>query len=83
MIVKVLGPGCWKCKKLKEETEKAIAESGVSAEIVKVEDMDAIMAYGIMMTPGIVVDDVVKASGRIARSSEIAVWLKEAAGKQG
>jgi small redox-active disulfide protein 2 len=80
MKIKVLGTGCAKCKKLYAEAEKAVAASGVTAELEKVEKLDDIMAYGVMMTPALVVNEKVKASGRVPGSAEIASWIKEAAG---
>jgi len=79
MKIKVLGSGCAKCKRLYAEAEKAVAAAGVSAELEKVEDIDGIMHYGVMMTPALVIDDEVKASGRIPASTEIAGWLSAAA----
>ncbi|MCU0664994.1 MAG: thioredoxin family protein, partial [Myxococcota bacterium] len=60
MKVKVLGTGCPKCKKLFAEAEKAVASCGISAEVEKVEKIDDIMSYGVMMTPALVVDGEVK-----------------------
>jgi small redox-active disulfide protein 2 len=77
MKIKVLGTGCPKCKKLYAEAEKAIAESGASVELEKVEKIDDIMNYGVMMTPALVIDGEVKASGRISPASEIVSWIKE------
>ena len=77
MKIKVLGTGCPKCKKLYTEAEKAIAESGMSVELEKVEGIDDIMNYGVMMTPALVIDEEVKVSGRIAPASEIVSWIKE------
>jgi small redox-active disulfide protein 2 len=77
MKIKVLGTGCPKCKKLYAEAEKAIAESGASVELEKVEKIDEIMNYGVMMTPALVIDGEVKASGRISPASEIVSWIKE------
>lgn len=81
MKIKVLGTGCPKCKKLYAEAEKAIAQSGQSAELEKVEKIDDIMKYGVMMTPALVIDEEVKASGRIPSSAEIVAWIKAGAGK--
>jgi small redox-active disulfide protein 2 len=81
MQVKVLGTGCSKCKLLYGETEKAIAASGVPVELSKVERIDEIMKYGVMMTPAIVVDGEVKASGRIPKAEEIVRWITTAAAK--
>lgn len=78
MKIKVLGTGCPKCKKLYAEAEKAIAISGVKAELEKVEKIEEIIKYGIMATPGLVIDEVVKASGRIPQSDEIASWIAAA-----
>jgi small redox-active disulfide protein 2 len=83
MKIKVLGTGCPKCRKLYAEAEKAIAMSGVKAELEKVEKIEEIIKYGVLATPGLVVDEAVKASGRIPSSSEIALWLKAAAGSAG
>ncbi|MDD5306282.1 MAG: thioredoxin family protein [Deltaproteobacteria bacterium] len=83
MKVLVLGTGCAKCKKLFAEAEKAVAASGVPAELEKVEKMDEIIAYGVMMTPALVVDGEVKCSGRIPKLAEIASWLTTAAAKNG
>ena len=75
MNIKILGSGCAKCKRLYAEAEKAVASTGVSAQLEKVEDIDGIMGYGIMVTPALVIDEEVKASGRIPASAEIAAWL--------
>jgi len=82
MMIKVLGTGCAKCKKLYAEAEKAIAAAGVVATIEKVEKIDDIMKYGVMMTPALVVNEEVKASGRIPSTSEIVSWLTTAAAKE-
>jgi len=75
MKIKVLGTGCAKCKLLYAETEKAIAASGISVSLEKVEQIDEIMKYGVMMTPALVVGDEVKSSGRIPATSEIVSWI--------
>ncbi len=77
MKIKVLGTGCAKCKKLYAEAEKAVASSGISATLEKVEDINDILNYGVMMTPALVIDEEVKASGRVVPSSEISSWIKE------
>jgi len=81
MQVKVLGPGCAKCQRLYAEAQRAVAESGLDVTLEKVEDVQAFVGYGIMMTPAIVVDEEVKASGRVPPASEIAGWLHEAAAR--
>jgi small redox-active disulfide protein 2 len=82
MKVKVLGTGCPKCKKLYAEAEKAIASSGVKTDLEKVEEITEIIKYGVMATPGLVIDEEVKASGRIPSSDEIALWLRAATAKE-
>ena len=83
MKIKVLGTGCPKCKKLYAEAEKAIAASGVPAELEKVEKIDEIMKYNVMMTPALVIDEQVKSSGRIPKTAEIVSWITTAAMKNG
>jgi small redox-active disulfide protein 2 len=79
--IKVLGTGCAKCKKLYAETEKAIAVSGETPILEKVTSLDEIMKYGVMVTPALVVDGEVKASGRIPSTTEITGWIATAAAK--
>ena len=81
MKIKVLGTGCAKCKKLYAESEKALAASGIGAELEKVEKIDDIMKYGVMMTPALVIDGKVMASGRIPPAAEIVAWIMTAAAK--
>ncbi|MBF4692346.1 thioredoxin family protein [Fusibacter ferrireducens] len=76
MIIKVLGSGCKNCKKLEEHTKAALAETGIEATVEKVEDFKEIMAYGVMKTPALVIDEEVKVMGRVATVKEIAKILK-------
>lgn len=69
--LQILGTGCPKCQKLTEQTEQAAKELGLEYEIEKVTDINDIMGYGIMMTPGLAVDGEVKAAGRIPNTEEI------------
>ena len=82
MKIKVLGTGCAKCKKLYAEAEKAVAAAGVPVEIEKVENIDEIVKYGVMMTPALVIDEEVKTSGRVLSSSDIAKLIATAAAKE-
>ena len=75
MEIKILGTGCAKCKKLYEEAEKAIAETGVQADLSKVEKLDDIIQYGVAVTPALVIDGEVKSAGKIAKTREIASWI--------
>jgi small redox-active disulfide protein 2 len=71
MKIEVLGTGCAKCKTLYDNTRTALAESGTTAELIKVEDIPSIMKYGIMNTPALVIDGQVKFSGKVASVAEI------------
>lgn len=71
MKIEILGTGCAKCKTLYENAKKAVEESGKDAEIVKVEEIPKIMAYGVMSTPALVIDGQVKFSGKVASVGEI------------
>ncbi len=82
MKIQVLGTGCAKCKKLYAEAEKAVAASGLPAQLEKVEKIDEIMAFGVMMTPALAIDGEVKSSGRIPAVSEIVSWLMTVAAKE-
>ena len=83
MKIAVLGPGCAKCERLYAEAEKAIAASGVAADLVKVEKIDEIVAYGVMVTPALVIDGKVVMSGRVASSGDIVKLMTAAAAKKG
>lgn len=71
MDIKVLGTGCPKCKALEKATREAVAETGVDAQVSKVEDIVEIMNYGIMTTPAIVIDGKVVMKGRVPSVEEI------------
>lgn len=71
MIIKILGSGCKNCVTLKENTEKALEELGLEAEIIKVTDFKDIMAYGIMSTPRLVIDEKVVSFGKVLKPKEI------------
>ncbi|MDD4127642.1 MAG: thioredoxin family protein [Methanomicrobium sp.] len=76
MKIEVLGTGCLKCKRLMKNVEKAVSESGVDAEIVKVEDISEIMERDVMFTPALAIDGEVKVAGRVADVSEIKELIK-------
>lgn len=78
MQVKILGTGCPNCQRLERVAREAAQEAGVQVEFVKVTDIQEIMAYPILGTPGLVINEVVKSSGRIPRKEEIIAWLREA-----
>jgi small redox-active disulfide protein 2 len=71
MDIKILGPGCPRCKTLEKEVINTLAELDIAANVSKVEDIVKIMEYGIMRTPGLVINEKVVMSGRIPSSSEM------------
>lgn len=78
MIIKILGPGCVRCQRLEQLTREVLTELGLTAEFDHVTEMDKIMAYPIMGTPALVIDEQVKVAGRMPSKEEIAGWLKAA-----
>jgi small redox-active disulfide protein 2 len=76
--IKVLGPGCANCRRLEAKVRQAVAMAGIEAEVTKVEDYGEVMAYGIMSTPGLVIDGKVVSYGRVPSPGDIAEWLFEA-----
>lgn len=69
--VQILGTGCPKCKKLEENATSALKESGVEFELTKVTDINEIIGFGVMMTPGLVIDGEVKSAGKLLSVEEI------------
>lgn len=76
--IKVLGSGCANCKRLEALTHQVIDQMGVEAEIVKVTEYPDIMAYNIMSTPGLVINEKVVSSGRIPTAAEITTFVANA-----
>ena len=77
MVVKILGGGCRNCVALTENTETALKELGMEAEIVKVTDFQDIMAYGVMLTPALVIDEKVVSCGKLLKPKEIKAILEK------
>ncbi len=73
--IKILGTGCPKCKTTEAVVRKAVEESGIDVDIQKVEEIDKIMAYNILSTPAVVIDEVVKIKGRVPDINEIKALL--------
>jgi small redox-active disulfide protein 2 len=71
MEIKILGPGCPKCKTLDKLTREVVEKNGINATIMKVEDIMEIMKYGVMSTPALVVDEKVVVKGRVPSADEI------------
>ncbi len=78
MIVKVLGMGCPKCKRLEQLAKEAAEELGVEATFVKVDTLDGILAYGVASTPALVIDEAIQVSGRLPSKDEIKGWMQAA-----
>jgi small redox-active disulfide protein 2 len=75
MKIEILGTGCPKCKKLMELTVEAVNETGVDAEIKKVDQINDIMNYGVMITPALAIDGKVVVAGKIPSKEEIKKWI--------
>ncbi len=73
--IEILGMGCTKCNQLERNVKKAVNETGVEAEITHVADLRKMAEYRVLVTPAIVIDGVVKASGKIASVEEIKKWI--------
>jgi small redox-active disulfide protein 2 len=71
MEIKILGPGCAKCKTLDKLTHEVVEKNGIKANITKVEDIMEIMKYGVMSTPAIVIDEKVVLKGRMPSADEL------------
>jgi small redox-active disulfide protein 2 len=75
MEIKVLGPGCAKCRKTEVVVKEALAESGITADVEKVTDIMKIAGYGVMTTPAVVIDSEVKSVGKIPSKEDIKSWI--------
>jgi len=70
-LIQILGPGCAKCAKLKENADKAVQEMGIEASVEKIEDINVITGFGVMMTPALAIDGEVKIVGKVPPVEEI------------
>ena len=76
MRLEILGTGCAKCKLLEEHVREAVADSGIQAEVEKVTDIAAIAGMGVMSTPALAIDGIVKSMGRVLTKDQVAAFLK-------
>lgn len=77
MIIEVLGPGCARCQSLAANARTAVEELGLECEIVKVSDMNEIVSRGVMMTPALAIDGVLKTTGKVTSVKEIQALVSE------
>jgi small redox-active disulfide protein 2 len=77
MVIKILGTGCPKCEKLEANVREAVKQASVSAEVQKVTSLNDIMEYGVMITPGLVIDNEVKVSGKVLSVDRIKHLISE------
>jgi small redox-active disulfide protein 2 len=77
--VKVLGVGCEDCERVEALVREAAAEGNIDASVEHVRDYQSILTYGVMSTPGVVVEGKVRSAGRVPAKAEIAMWLAKAA----
>jgi small redox-active disulfide protein 2 len=75
MEIKVLGPGCPRCRTTEQNVKEAVAESGVDATVVKVTDTMEIGKHGVFGTPAVIVDGKVKSVGKVPTKEEIKEWI--------
>lgn len=78
MEIKILGGGCSKCERLERLAREVVSEAGVEATFTKVKEIDEIMAYDVLSTPALVIDEEVKSAGRLPRKEEIVTWVRAA-----
>ena len=78
MIIKILGAGCSKCKMLEARVRELVSKNNISATVEKVTEIQDIMKYGILSTPGLVINEQVKSSGKIPNDDQILHWLNGA-----
>lgn len=77
MKIKVLGPGCPKCRQTEKVVKEAVSEAGVAADVEKVADLMKIAGYGVFGTPAVVVNGEVKSVGKIPGKEDVISWLKK------
>ena len=78
LTIKVLGSGCANCKRVEQIVRKIITDMGIEAEVVKVTEYAEIMAYNVMSTPGLVINEKIVSTGRIPAPAEVTTWLTSA-----
>jgi small redox-active disulfide protein 2 len=77
MVIKILGVGCSRCRKLEQQVRDIVASKNIETTIEKVTNIDDMMKYGIMTTPGLVINDKLKSSGILPKNEQILNWIEE------
>ncbi|KPJ84904.1 MAG: redox-active disulfide protein 2 [Spirochaetes bacterium DG_61] len=77
MIIKILGTGCPKCNKLESNTKEALKQSGVTATVQKVTNLNDILKYNVIMTPALVIDEEVKSSGKVLTVEQLTGLIRK------
>lgn len=77
LTIKILGSGCANCKRLEQEVTTALTENGFDFEVIKVTDYADMMAYGILSTPGLVINETLVSAGRIPKRDQIVAWAAD------
>lgn len=78
ITIKILGPGCMNCEKVEQNARKAVTNMGVEAKISKVTDYQEMQQYGLLATPGLVINEKLVCAGRIPEEGEVMTWLADA-----
>ncbi len=78
LTIKVLGSGCANCKRLEQIAHKVVSDMGIQAEVIKVTEYPDIMAYNVLATPGLVINEKLVSSGRIPTPAEVTNWVADA-----
>ena len=81
MVIKILGVGCSRCRKLEQQVKDLVIEKNIETTIEKVTNIDDMMKYGIMTTPGLVINDKLKSTGILPKNEQIINWIEEEIGK--
>lgn len=77
MTVKILGPGCSKCRKLEKKVRELVNKHQINAEVIKIEDLNEMLNLGIMMTPALVINEKLLCCGNIPKEEQILKWLND------
>ena len=82
MNIKILGPGCARCQQMEKTAIEVVKELGIDATVEEIKDMSKIIAYNVMMTPGLVIDEQVVSSGKVPTKAEVTQLITNALAKE-